>query len=439
MVSLLRGCLLVMAMVVGLIGCSEPPRPSQVPKDFRPDLDGPVWLGGYKLRLPADTLVGGDLPIRAEFALQVLADGGDRPDVRFLSDAADPKQGWLIHAQIALYTDPLDLPPLFKAPGAGLIISPRLTPPHGAFIAEWIAPSTLHVRTEDVRLRYADEQPLLFNCYLPAEIYTQAQAQAGLDGQQLDGVQRTDHPAECSTTFMIRLGVRVLLRFPTRMVATGHAAVVDAIRLLDQSIENPKWSQYSNIPDSYDPLTDGPVWLGPYKVVLPQGTSIAGTTLDALRFGMMVVGDQVSFYTRIPGTDGPDADWLTRNTISYSILPGEAVAAGSTLAIKPRTEPWQLEWKLPSTIKITVPYITHWGGEPLVFDCGVPFEIFRAAYPTRDMSALRDAYPGTECMARLGIRPRLGLMFMFPISHINEAELPVLKAIQLIDQAIQEK
>ena len=399
-----------------------------VPDRYDPVKDGPVWLGAAKFVPPPGTQISGDTPALAEFALLVNNDG-----VGFFTGGKVPPGGWLIDAEISTYAEPIDSKPLFQSPGAGLVIAPQLNPPRDApLVLEWIAPVTIHAQVPDVRVRYADGAALMFNCYVPWDVFERARARS-----HGDGLEAADAGARCSTFFMIRHGVRVLLSFPTRRLAMAHRALPEAITLIDQALQKPRWSEhYPGIPDSYDPITDGPVYLGPYKFVVPMG--IRGS-IDGLVFQMLVVGDEVSFRERVPGGEAqPAGSWLTYNVIGYGD-PGNSKDLSLGIVIDPTPSPWRYEWVPPSTVNVTLPGVTRRNGQPIIFSCDVPMDIFASAYATGDLDALRASFSGPTCRAEIPMRQGIGVLFKFPTSRINEAELPVLKAILLIDQSIQEK
>ena len=194
-----------------------------------------------------------------------------------------------------------------------------------------------------------------------------------------------------------------------------------------------RWSrQFPNVPDSYDPAKDGPVWLGPYRfdVPLALGGGPAGMV-----FQMLVIKNEVQFYS---GGAVPEDGWLTYNVIEY-LQENVRQTEERTLTILPKTSPWLISWIPPSLLQIEVPYILNHQGKALGFECTVPMNVFRKAYPTRDLGALTAVFPGPRCRAWLALRQGVSLLFEFPTSRINEAELPVLKAIEMIHQAIKEK
>lgn len=208
----------------------------------------------------------------------------------------------------------------------------------------------------------------------------------------------------------------------------------------------PKWP--GGVPDSYDPVTDGPVWLGPYRFIKPEGLAIYNS-VSILEFQLLVDGNRVSFYDGTPLAKNygmsvplPEGAWLSGHSMSYDApIPGYP-PAGVELApeVKVDLENRQIQtiWN-PTSVDLMFPRIIMIDGTPLTFHCHFSHEAFLAASEQKSFSMLESDANANNCRTFFGLRPGIRVLIDFPATKFLRSSNFIPEMIALLKTTVTEK
>jgi len=201
----------------------------------------------------------------------------------------------------------------------------------------------------------------------------------------------------------------------------------------------PRWSQrYPGVPDSYDPSTDGPVWLGPYKFDAKFAPADGGIGPQMMTFQMLVLGDEVSFYRRAPGGSRPKGSWVTFNILSHTSYE-PSLAPGTRVTVISDQGEFEAIWEPVASMYLRMPNVIKQDGSPVTFLCHPTKEQFVESEREQSLAALSENGINNSCRAFMMLRPGVNLQIEFPMRLAQTAHAPVTKAIAMIIDAIKEK
>ena len=197
-----------------------------------------------------------------------------------------------------------------------------------------------------------------------------------------------------------------------------------------------RWSKkHPNVPDSYGPARDGPVWLGPYRFSPPSNALIGGSIPEIATFQFSIVGDQVSYF---PGGMPPEGGWLTLNAIHYrGYSPVNSADIGASI-IETRA-PFTASWHSVREVRLQLPGIVHENGKPIEFICWPDQELFDKSLAAQSLDVLAQDETNGSCRTIVLVRPGVRVFFEFPMRHARIASDPVYKAFGFLLDSIETK